>query len=195
MHTGPGPSARGTGPGGARRGSALPQPAAPSPTGAAKRRTARVTKQCSPCPLPRHSASPYLFLGPPGPLHHQQHSGQLQSQGTGPALLHLGGKRNGIRPLLCLLETMPHLPHLLQGSLELAQARRASEEVLVQSQGLLGATREPWAPRYGCLLHGVGEPGPVSPPSSPLLLSLEKGGPGMRRRQRLLSSIMQRPDI
>lgn len=40
-------------------------------------------------------------------------------------------------------EAMPCLPHLPKCSPELAQACRASEQMLVQSQDLLGAAREP----------------------------------------------------
>lgn len=70
---------------------------------------------------------------------------------------------------------LPYLPHLPQRSLELAQACRASKEVLVEGQGLPVATGEPWAPRCGCLLHGEGEPEQTPPPSSPLLLEPGEG--------------------
>lgn len=80
----------------------------------------------------------------PAPFHLQQHGGQLQARGTGPASCTWGGKvGSGPHRGSVPSEAMPCLPHLPKCSPELGQACRASQQVLVQSQDLPGAAREP----------------------------------------------------
>lgn len=98
-------------------------------------------------------ASPYLLLGPPAPLHLQQHKGQLQPRGTPAALLHLEGQGDVRSPAVSFL--LRQCPSLTCQSAARSWPGPAGhrKRYWYKAKACLGLQGSPEPPRSGCLRH------------------------------------------